>query len=165
MNSTLGTPLPRRSPAWFWFAAALLPAIYFAMSGAWPWTGAFAGIAVLVALEPRLRKAEYETVQVDDMGVLRVDGDVREQIHWKDVEEIKIITTNEGPYREDVFFVLAGPGGTGCLVPHDAAVRTKLLETLHARFPGLDDEMVIKAMGSTSNNSFAVWKRSAGHAA
>ena len=129
------------------------------------WALTLAVIAVLIALEPRFRTAERETVQVDECGVVRVDGSVKEQITWQDVEEIKIITTDEGPYQEDVFFALVGPNDKGCLIPHSAAVRTKLLEILQARFSGLDDNMVIKAMGSTTNNSFVVWKRSAGQAA
>jgi hypothetical protein len=86
---------------------------------------------------------------------------MREQISWSDVTEIRIITTDEGPYREDVFFALVASDGKGCLVPHDAAVRTKLLEELQFRFAGLDDDIVIKAMGSTSNNSFIIWRANA----
>jgi len=116
-------------------------------------------------LEPRLRKQARETVQVDENGVLRVDGPVREQIKWDEVVEIRIITTDEGPFREDVFFALVGSNGKGCLVPHDAAARTKLLEELQVRFAGLDNETVIKAMGSTSNDNFLVWKKFLGTAA
>ncbi len=116
-------------------------------------------IACLIALMPRLSEPEYETIQVDDVGVLRVDGEIKEQINWSAVEEILIITTDQGPYQEDVFFALGGPNGKGCLVPHGAAVRTKLLEELQARFPRLDDNEVIEAMGSTSNNTFLVWKK------
>jgi len=126
---------------------------------------ALASIAFLIFLEPRLRKQARETVQVDENGVLRVDGPVREQIKWDEVVEIRIITTDEGPFREDVFFALVGTNGKGCLVPHDAAARTKLLEELQVRFAGLDNETVIKALGSTSNDNFLVWKKFLGTAA
>jgi hypothetical protein len=127
--------------------------------GSWVVASIFVVIAALIYVEPRLRKAETETIQVDDMGVLREDGPIREQIAWADVQEIRIITTDSGPYREDVFFALVTADGKGCLVPHDAAVRTKLLEELQSRFPGLDNDVIIKAMGCTSNNSFLVWDR------
>ena len=159
MGSKLGTPLPRRSPPWLWVAVAGLVAAYLAWNAQWSMAAVLATIACLIALMPRLSKPEYETVQVDDAGVLRVDGELKEQIDWSAVEEILIITTDQGPYQEDVFFALGGPKGKGCLVPHEAAVRTKLLEELQSRFPGLDDGMVIKAMGSTSNNTFLVWKK------
>jgi len=165
MSSTIGTILPRKPVAWFWFIIAVITSLYFvwgAFSGIRSWILAviFLGITSIIYIEPRLRKPEKETVQVDGEGVLRVDGDVNEKIYWKDVKEIRIITTDEGPYVEDVFFVLEGNEGSGCLVPHDAAVRTNLLEELQTRFPELDDELVIKAMGCTSNNSFLLWEKS-----
>jgi len=163
MASQLGRTLPRKPVAWFWFAVAALPCAYFgwralAADGSWVLPAVLAVIAGLIAIEPRLRKPATETIQIDDSGVLRVEGAIREQISWNEVHEIRIITTDEGPYREDVFFVLISADGKGCLVPHDAAVRTKLLEELQSRFANLDDDAVIRAMGSTSNNNFLIWK-------
>lgn len=106
-----------------------------------------------------------ETIQIDDGGVLRIKGSIREQIRWDDVEEIRIITTDVGPFSEDVFFALVDGEKKGCLVPHDAAVRFKLLEQLQSRFTGLDDDAIIKAMGSTSNGNFLIWRRTHGTAA
>jgi hypothetical protein len=169
MSTRIGTPLTLRRVAWVWFAVA---AGFSVVSGWWAargetgWTlsAAFAGIALLIYLEPRLRKRELETVQIDDVGVLRVDGSIREEVRRNAIAEIKIITTNTGPCAEDVFFALVDTDGKGCLIPHAAAVRTKLLEAMQARFP-IDDDAVIAAMGCTSNNSFLLWKRAAaGHA-
>lgn len=162
MSSRLGTVLPRRGIAWFWFAATAVPAVYLAWraltaGGSWIAVLVLAALAMLIAVEPWLRRRETETVQLDESGVLRVDRDVREQIAWSDIREIRIITTDEGPLREDVFFALIGADGNGCLIPHDAAGRVGLLEALQSRFP-VDDAMVIKAMGSTSNAIFVVWK-------
>ena len=46
------------------------------------------------------------------------------------------------------------------LILNDAAVRTKLLDELQVRFPNLNNDMVIKAMGCTSNDRFLVWNKS-----
>jgi len=170
MSSILGTPLSRKPVAWFWFLVAALPAVYFAWaavaeSSSWVVPAILGGIATLIFLEPRLRKPEQETVQVDENGVLRLVGSVREQIKWNEIEEISILTTDHGPFAEDVFFALGGPNNHSCLVPHDAAVRTKLLEELQARFPSLDNKIVITAMGSTRKNSFLIWKKLDGNAA
>ena len=100
-----------------------------------------------------------ERIEIDDVGIARTVGSINERIRWDDVEEIRIITTDDGPYAEDVFFAIADGNQKGCLVPHDAAVRSKLLERLQSRFDGLDDEAVIRAMGSTSNGNFLIWKR------
>jgi hypothetical protein len=162
--SKLGTPLRPRSPAWFWVGGAAIGAAILAwrsiVRGTDWWPAAIFGLlTTLLLIAPRFRKREFETVQVDDSGVLRVDGSNREEIRWDEISEVRIVTTNEGPYREDVFFVLAGSGEKNCVVPHEAAVRTKLLEELYVRFPSLNDKMVIRAMGSTSNNNFVIWKR------
>lgn len=93
---------------------------------------------------------------------MRIVGSIREQIRWDDVEEIRIITTDGGPYSEDVFFALVDDQKKGCLIPHDAAVHYKLLERLQSRFDGLDNEGVIGAMGSTSNANFLIWRRPQG---
>ncbi len=114
---------------------------------------------MLIFAEPSLRRPQQETIQVDEVGVLRVEGPIREQIQWQDIVEIRIVTTSEGPFGEDVFFALAGANGKGCLVPHAAAVRTKLLEELQSRFPNLRNETVIEAMGCTSDRNFLLWKR------
>jgi len=100
-----------------------------------------------------------ETIEIDDLGVARTVGSINERIRWEDVEEIRIITTDGGPYTEDVFFILVDAEQKGCLIPHDSAVKYKLLERLHSRFDGLDDDAVIKAMGTTSNGNFLIWKK------
>jgi hypothetical protein len=117
-----------------------------------------------------LRKARFgfgaplatETVQIDDVGVRRIAGSIREQIRWDDVAEIRIITTDDGPYSEDVFFALVDENNKGCLVPHDAAVRYKLLEQLQSRFTGVDNQAVIRAMTSTANANFLIWSKAHG---
>jgi hypothetical protein len=164
MSAKIGTPLAPKMVAWVWFAVAAafsLVCAWKAMAGQidWAWSAVSAGVALLIYLEPRLRRREVGTVQLDDVGILRVEGSIREEIRWESVTEIKIITTDAGPYGEDVFFVLTSTDGKGCLVPHAAAVRTKLLEALQVRFPNLDAAAVISAMGSTSNSSFLLWKK------
>jgi hypothetical protein len=87
------------------------------------------------------------------MGLPKTD-DVR----WADVTRVRIITTSAGPWVEDVYFVLESTEGKGCIVPHEAAVLTKLLEEMQARLAGVDDHKVIEAMGSISKNSFVIWE-------
>ena len=147
-----------------WHGFGLLPrwpSAWGALKGTNSWwlSASLGGIAFLIFAEPRLRKPQQETIEVDGVGVLRVEGPIREQIQWQDIVEIRIITTSEGPFGEDVFFALAGANGKGCLVPHGAAVRTKLLEELQSRFPNLRNETIIEAMGCTSDRNFLLWKR------
>jgi hypothetical protein len=162
VSSRIGTPLPRKPIAWFWFAAVAIPAAFFAWravtGGSWAVPLVLGALAALIAIEPWLRRRAVETVEIDDAGVTRVDGATTERILWSDVREIQIITTDEGPYREDVFFALMMAGDKGCLIPNDAAVRIRLVEALQSRFQDVDDDMIIKAMGSTGNARFLIWK-------
>ena len=72
---------------------------------------------------------------------------------------MRIYTTSAGPAAEDVYFALAGANGKGCLVPHGLAVRAKLLDALQERLPGLDNDQVIRAMGSGDDTYFTIWSR------
>lgn len=169
MAAIIGEPLPRRPVAWAWFGVSSLLLVFLvwkATIGSLSWIipGFFSLVPLFVLIGPFVRPRERETVQVDEVGVRRVEGDVDEQVLWDQVEEVRIITTDQGPFVEDVFFALSGPNETGCLVPHDAAVRTRLLETLQARFKGVDNEQVIAAMGCTSNNNFLIWSKNGAHA-
>jgi hypothetical protein len=161
----IGDPLPRRAPNWFWFVLAALAALYSTWAAlfgfAQPWLPAgFAIAAAFIALRPKLRNLERETVQVDDTGVTRVDGAVRQQIRWDEVTEIRVIAVGTGPWREELHFALGGPAGQSCVVPHEAALRTRLLDDLRARFPTLDNETLAEAMASPGKRHFVIWGKS-----
>jgi hypothetical protein len=68
------------------------------------------------------------------------------------------MTTDRGPWFEDVFFVIDARDGKGCVVPHDLAVRGSLLEALRSRLPGVNDAAVIEAMLSVENRQFTIWE-------
>jgi hypothetical protein len=101
------------------------------------------------------------TVTLDEWGVTRVVGDVREAIAWSDIVWVRVYTTSEGPIAEDVFFALGGADGKGCLVPHGLAGEVDLLAALQRRLPALDNEALIRAMGSTTDAVFTIWERDA----
>lgn len=167
MSSQIGTPLPRRSPNWFWFVLAALAALYSTWAAlfgnAEPWVPiTFAIGAALIALRPKLRNIEYETVQVNEAGVLRVDGTTRQEVRWEDVSEIRIVSSNAGPWREDLFYTLDGVDGAACVVPYEAALRTGLLEVLQRRFPELDQGAYHDALQSGARRHFVLWRKSPG---
>ncbi len=114
--------------------------------------------AVLLAL-PNIWPRGREFVQVDEQGVSVATKRGIESVTWPLIERVRILTTSGGPFVEDVFFVLEASNGKGCVVPHAAAVRTKLLEELETRLPGVRDNKVIEAMGCASDNSFTIWEK------
>lgn len=84
----------------------------------------------------------------------RPDGKV-EKVDWDDLQRVEIVTTDEGPWNPDVFWVLHG-SESGCLVPQGATGERELLERLE-KLPGFDNTEFIRAMGCTSNERFHLW--------
>jgi hypothetical protein len=101
------------------------------------------------------RGPSFPRVTADDTHVVcEVSAERRDVIAWRDLAEVRIVTTSAGPFAEDVFFVLVARSG-GIVVPH-AKVDT-ILPRLQ-QLPGFDHGRMIEAMGSTSDASFTVWR-------
>lgn len=99
-------------------------------------------------------------VHIDDHVVRREFGDGRiEEVAWEDLIEVQIVTTDDGPYAEDVFYLLVGANDTGCVVAQGDPASGALLTRLQA-LPGFDNGKVIEAMGSAENARFVCWKKS-----
>jgi hypothetical protein len=99
------------------------------------------------------------SIHVDASGVRRQLGNgTVEQIAWDDLLEVAVVTTSDGPFAEDVFFVLEGTNGTSCVVPQSVPESARLLEVLQ-RLPGFDNDTFIRAMTSTGDERFICWRR------
>ena len=125
-------------------------------------------VSVAYTFVPWLKKARIEreqrmagTLTIDDWGVTRVAGKLREAVAWTDLIWVAIETTDAGPYAEDFFFLLGGADGKGVIVPNFLATKLNLLATLQARLPDLDNAQVAVAVGSTGNAMFKIWERPA----
>jgi hypothetical protein len=95
------------------------------------------------------------TIQIDEVGVRRWLATGCESVRWDSLVKVEIVTTDEGPLVEDVFIVLHGSDGKGCVVPssHDG-----ILPWLQ-KLPGFDNEAFIQAMSSCEDARFLVWQR------
>jgi hypothetical protein len=99
-----------------------------------------------------------DTVVVDQVGVRRRLPDGRQEaVRWDDLVEVAIRTTPEGPWQEDVFFLLTGREG-GVAVPHGEAVERDLLRWLQT-LPGFDNQQVVQAMTCAEDAMFVCWRR------
>ncbi|MBU3061712.1 hypothetical protein KO481_09270 [Nocardia sp. NEAU-G5] len=97
-------------------------------------------------------------VEINDMFVRRtLDNGRVEEVLWRELCEVRVITTADGPFAEAMFFVLIGTKGNGCVVPYSAA-NPALLPRLRA-LPDFDDRRVTQALASTSDCQFSVWRR------
>lgn len=105
-------------------------------------------------------QADQPSITVDDQGVRRrlVDG-AEETVGWDELAEVAIRTTPEGPWKEDVFFLLMRVGGGGCAVPAGDPSADDLMSKLQT-LPGFDNERFIEAMTTTEDALFVVWQKS-----
>jgi hypothetical protein len=95
-------------------------------------------------------------IEMDEAGVRKVTGEkVLEAVAWDVLNKVEILTTSDGPWGEDMFWVLHGADSTGVIVPSGMAPEG-LVARLQA-LPGFDNEAVIEASGSTSRATFACW--------
>jgi hypothetical protein len=106
-----------------------------------------------------LKRKPASAVEIDAEGVRRALGDGKvERVAWEDLVEVQIVTTDEGPFVDDVFFLLIGANGTGCVVPQEDPQSGALLSRLQ-ELPGFDNGKVIEAMTCTANARFVCWKK------
>jgi len=98
-------------------------------------------------------------VTFDAEGITQLMPDGKTQtVRWSDLQEVGILTTDDGPMGDDVFWMLPGTEGAGCAIPSETEGMQELLPRLQ-QLEGFDNEAVIEAMGSTSNARFVCWKR------
>ena len=111
-------------------------------------------------LDGRLEPESRFVIRLSDSEVVceRPDGKI-ERVAWGELQKVEILTTSDGPFAPDVYWLLHGIGG-GCAVPQGATGDKALLERLQA-LPGFDNRPLIEAMASTSDRRFLCWQRPA----
>ena len=97
------------------------------------------------------------TLTDESIEIIRPDGR-KQAVRWDDVQTISVVTTDEGPFAPDIWFVLQGKGDA-CMFPQGAPKSDEAYERI-SQFNGFDFEALIKSMSSTENAQFLLWKRS-----
>lgn len=105
--------------------------------------------------EHRLPKVVFD----EDAVWTTVAGALRDRLSWAQLERIVIVTTDAGPYADDVHWILFG-GGDGCVFGSETEGAAALVDRLIG-LPGFRHEEFIRAMGSVTGASFNVWERGA----
>ena len=80
-----------------------------------------------------------------------------EKIEWKEINEIKLVNTDEGPFLPDVWMLLIG-NGKGCSIPQGSTGWDEVYNIV-SQYEGFNFENVIKSAGCTDNQTFDLWKR------
>ena len=84
-------------------------------------------------------------------------GDNERTVRLEDLQSVRIITTDEGPFVEDVFWVLIPHAGEPVVIPSGESGTQELLE-LVGTLDGFDHGAVIAAMGSVDRAEFVCWE-------
>jgi len=131
----------------------------------WMLVGAAVMLAGLALAYIAWRKLAFRSNEVGP-GVVEVD---ERQISYFSAYEggavsiealsrITVITNDEGPWAEDMHWVLEEDGGSRLVIPNSAAGAEKLFDAFSA-LPGVDYTMAARAMGSTQNDSYVIWAK------
>lgn len=93
----------------------------------------------------------------DALWVLDLRGR-RHRLGWGEIAEVRIRTTDRGPFTDDVFWEVATTdGGTVHVVPGSAPGIDGLLAIAGTVLIGFDHMAVVRALGSTANAVFRIW--------
>lgn len=80
------------------------------------------------------------------------------QIFWKEINEIKLINNNSGPFVPDIWMSLLGENSS-CLIPHGSLGFDKVYNIV-SKYKSFDFDNVTKSMRCVDNQEFLLWQRS-----
>lgn len=108
--------------------------------------------------DPGLESAFRLHLTEESLTCTRPNGTV-EQVRWNDLQRVEILGTPDGPLLPDMFWVLHGSAGTGCVVPWGVPGDDDLLARLQ-QLRGFDNDAVVSASGHTEERLTLCWQRS-----
>jgi hypothetical protein len=97
------------------------------------------------------------TSEGDQIVVTRPNGRI-DSLLWSDLGVVGVVTTDDGPFATDLFWLLQSSDKRQSLtVPLGAIGESDLLHMMQARLKGFDNMAVVEAMSSVGNTGFTVW--------
>ena len=97
-------------------------------------------------------------VSFDDRAIYYVHEDgITEELEWDRLTEVEIVTTDQGPFVEDVFWVLH-VADQKFVIPQSAEGTSELSERL-GTLPGFNYQAAIDAMSCANNCRFPLWTK------
>ncbi len=79
---------------------------------------------------------------------------------WVDVGKVEIITTDEGPWSEDLYWIISFNNRNHCIViPQGAEGGNAMMDVIPDVLGEPDWMKAAEAMGSCINNKFLIWVR------
>jgi hypothetical protein len=103
----------------------------------------------------------YEISVENEEFVIKQPSGETTHLPTSELTKVVIITNDSGPWGADVWWFLFGSNKElGYTFPGGATGESKMLEYVQ-KLPGFDNQVFIRAMGSTSNAEFVCWRPSA----
>jgi len=102
----------------------------------------------------RRKPGHTVTVSVDNDQFTVIDGKTRISVRWNDIRRVTMITTNRGPWFDDLFYHVLHVGGDLTL-PSEANGMIPFVEKLEG-LPGFDINAYTQAIRSVQNESFVI---------
>ena len=95
----------------------------------------------------------------ENSGTIGFPDEEKRNIPWNKVCKIEIVTTDQGPWEEDVWWLFFLEGIEEPIdIPQGAKGNEKIFDALENHFENVNMKEIQKAMGSTSNAKFDVWQ-------
>jgi hypothetical protein len=109
--------------------------------------------------KPKIKQPEdyFETTITEDFVKVEHPKRKTEQILWKDINEIKFINTDVGPFAPDIWLALIGENSC-CLIPHGSLGCENVYDIV-SKYENFNFDNVTNSMRSTDNEEFLLWKR------
>ncbi len=107
----------------------------------------------------RPRNPEDDFIVTITDKLIKVEHPARktEQIFWDNINEIKFINTDEGPWQPDIWLAILGKE-EGCLIPHGAKGFDEVYDIV-SKYKGFDFENSYKSTTCTDNAEFHLWTK------
>lgn len=102
--------------------------------------------------DTRSSSVEY----TDTALIYRQPDGVTRTVLWDNLRSVLLETTDQGPFVEDVWWILIDDVGH-CIISQEDGGEA-LLQRLQ-QLPNFDNDAVIAAMGSVENKIFVCWQR------
>ena len=98
-------------------------------------------------------------VKIDEQELKIIWPDDRQEVYkLKDLKKVAVITTDEGPFEPDVFWLMMFD--IPIMVPDDDWVPgSHDIANIMLDLPNFNHELFIQAMISTENDAFEVWEK------
>src|SRR5262245_18357952 len=101
-------------------------------------------VAAFLMLKPSDGAGDFRVIITEDGIACEHPRRKREYVRWDEVRRIWFLTTSEGPWLPDEWFLFDGIDG-GCSFPTEAEGFQKVWGEIEARFPGFDYKPIIES--------------------